>query len=100
MDVVVDKNIKRLMKLVKDNDWDWLMVADGDERIGKTTLLVQVMLAAEPALDRAVQNEEFHKPLARVAWTFDSMLDLVRNLPDGTVQLYDEASMLGREAMR
>lgn len=93
-------NIVNLMHLVRVDDWDWLMVFDGDERVGKSTIAMHVLLIAEPKLARDIACGIYKNVLARLAWSFDSMVELVRTMPDGTAMIYDEASLLGREAMR
>ncbi len=94
------QNILSVMDLVRHHDWDWLTVVYGRERVGKTDLAALIMLTAEPELDRSVLCADYAEPLRRFAWDFPSMVDTLSTLPRGGVMTYQEAAMLGREALR
>jgi len=94
------KNILNIITLVHNNDWDWLWVNDGDERSGKSSLSMQILLIAEPKLNDKVLSADYKPVLSRIAWNFDAWIDVLKTLKPGSVSLYDEASLLGREAMK
>lgn len=93
-------NVKNIMRLVRTKNWDWVMVLDGDERVGKTDLGALVLIEAQPSVKRAIECEDWEKSLRPIAWEFDGLMNLVRDLPKGTALVYGEASILGREAMK
>lgn len=86
--------------VVKNEDWDWLTVLDGDERAGKSTLSIGCMLEAEPMMKRYVESEEYDKFLRLIAFSFDEWLSVLQHVENGEGIMYDEASVLGREAMK
>lgn len=100
LDSITLRNIAKVSEYVRKRDWDWLIVCDGDERIGKSTVSAGLLLAAEPEVERDIECGIYETALSKMAWDFDSMLTLMKELPDGTAQMYDEASILGREAMK
>lgn len=93
-------NVRLIAEKVRNEDWDWLIAVDGRERVGKTAISVRILFSAEPILYRYVLCADYSIPLGRFAWDFDDMLDIVKLLPRGRSICYQEASMLGREAMR
>ena len=93
-------NARNIRALVQKEDWDWLTVYDGDERVGKSTLSIGCMLAADPLMCRHIECEDYDKFLARVSFSFDDWLSVIQSTPDGEGIMYDEASVLGREAMK
>ena len=88
------------MRAVREQDWDWLWVTDGRERVGKTAFSTLVLLTAESEILDAVLGADYSIALSRYSWDFDDMLDTVQSLAPGSALCYQEASMLGREAMR
>lgn len=93
-------NVRSVMHAIRNDDWDWLWTIDGRERVGKTALSTLVLLTAEPYLYEAILRGEYEPALARYSWDFDDMLDGLIALPKGSALCYQEASMLGREAMK
>lgn len=93
------KNILSIMDLIRIHDWDWFMFLDGDERSGKTVAALQVLLVSEPGIMRDVLSGDYKSFLGRTAWSFESMLQILKVTGSGTGTLYDEASIFGREAM-
>ncbi len=101
-DTLLRANIDNVMKLCREKDWDWLSVYDGPERVGKSEFAKHVMFMSDPALVRNIECAEYDVVLGHIAWTFDGMLELVKTMPvqEAPSLLYDEASILGREAMK
>ena len=92
-------NIRHVMYLVRNHDWDWLTVVDGGERTGKSTLSMHRYIVSGNYM-RRVECEEYDTVLAGIAFSFDDLLNTIRTLKNGSPYIYDEASVLGREAMR
>lgn len=96
----MDSNIRLVMETVRIDDWDWLMTVDGRERVGKTAFSLLSLLTASTKLYRDVLCAIYDRVLSRFSWDFDSMVDTIISLPRGEALCYQEASMLGREALR
>lgn len=87
------------MNLVRHHDYDWVMVLHGRNRTGKTSLSVLALLTAEPELYEQVLCGIYEPTLARFAWTMDDMMDIALTLQRAAL-VYQEAIMLGREALK
>lgn len=92
-------NIGAALRHVREDDWDWLLVADGDERAGKSTLQAHVRYVADAAFREAVLTQDWVRCRAKLAWTFDAYTEAVRVALAGDVLQYEESAMLGRTAM-
>jgi hypothetical protein len=88
------------MDFVRNRDWDWMAVLDGDERGGKSTLAMHCLIDSDDTMKNYVETADYAKILERIAFSFDELIEVLEKAPDGTGLIYDEASLLGREAMK
>ena len=97
---LLTSNLRAIHWAVVNDDWDWLIVIYGRERVGKTVLSALGLFTLEPDLWNGILSGIYEPALARFAWDFDNMVDIVKELPKGSAIAYQEARMLGREAMK
>ena len=83
-------NLELIRKDYLNKQYDWVMVIDGFEGVGKSTLAIQVCKEIDPTFD-----------LTRVCFTPRQYLNSVENAKKRTSILYDEAGtgLFSREAM-
>lgn len=93
-------NLQKVMEFVREKDWDWPIIIDGDERGGKTTQAIGILLETEPKLYRDIECGIYENAMLRISWNFEHMVDCIKLSENGTCLVYDEASILGREAMK
>jgi hypothetical protein len=93
-------NLQSIMEFVRNKDWDWPIIIDGDERGGKTTQAVGILLETEPQIYRDIECGIYENAMARITWSFEDMVNSIKISENGTCLVYDEASILGRESMK
>lgn len=93
------QNLRGIMRYVSKKDWDWLLIADGKERSGKTNFMLSAMLAAYPDYQRAVETGDYKPILDMSALSLDELIDILQNIEGGMPVIYDEVQILGRRAM-
>lgn len=93
-------NFQKIMEYVREKDWDWPLIIDGDERGGKTTKAIGILLETEPELYRDIECGIYENAMSRVSWGFEDMVNSIKLSQNGSSLVYDEASILGREAMK
>lgn len=80
----VDKNLLKLLERIKDKiqkkDQDYVMLIDGYERVGKSTIGIQIGKAVDPTLC-----------LERICMTADEFKEAIINAKKGECIIFDEA---------
>lgn len=82
-----------------EEDWDCLIVVDGGERSGKTTLASHMLLIARPDIEDAILSGDFKPFLSHSVWNWEDVKERLRTYAHGEAIAFHEAALLGREAM-
>src|SRR3990172_1991038 len=85
-------NLQSIFRMIREKDWDWVIVLDGGERTGKTLLATQILLESED-----FSNEPM-RALKHIVWDFQTYEQRMRELPQGSCIIFNEASLLGRRS--
>lgn len=80
-----------VMRLVREEAWDWITVVTGYEGTGKSTLALWVAHMCDPAFTHE-----------QIAWEAEDMSDAIRKTLPGGAALFDEGvnGLYAREAMQ
>src|SRR3990172_4680871 len=93
-------NCDTVMHHVKNQDWDYLMILDGEERSGKTTLGCHVLRFQQPELERDIQCGIYEPFLSHCVWSFEDATSAYAKVEKGSSMFFNEARILGRRAMK
>lgn len=92
MEDLLHANIQSVLTQVRERNWDWIVLLDGPERVGKSLLATQILLDTEDFSSNPM------RALNHLAWDFITYEKRLRDLPRGSCIVYHEAGLLGRES--
>lgn len=84
---ILQSNLNSIAELLKD-DWDWLVCLNGDERVGKSTLAVQMGVCIDP-----------HFSIRNCVYDWNKLRRTALDLPKRSAIFYSEARILSRRRL-
>lgn len=98
---ILEGNLRNVARLLRD-DWDWVTVIDGYERVGKSTLALQMSMLVDFFRRHGLEEPYVPEPmdLSHVVFDWKSLKNAAVSLPHYSAIFYDEARMLTRERMK